>query len=377
MNHKTAILAVTKKKLEYFGLVNILGSDNIVKQEHIKLPDDWFEFQAVQGFKQQVDDAAKSGKFVKVNYFTDRTTNDQVVRIKFVRNKDEPDQSEFVGMNVKGEEFTYSIEEAKDQFPQSLINEAMRKANMSKRKYLSIPPGDVKERDMVIGEWEIQFKQMNHDLCLPLSLANALFKDGLIESATALFSAAWTQGTRMKWGTLNQLIRKLCPHLEIVVKKRFSLDEFYEDCSNNMYMVVSILDSSGNESHAITVSDNLIFDSNEVYALPLCQANLDRCVSSNLFDATACSIAYGLCLHPRNNILKMENRVFLSLIWIFQKTGMFDLANETREYFQSLSIRRLAEADYFKFPSKQINFFVEETNYEGKVPQTNEEEFPT
>ena len=125
-----------------------------------------------------------------------------------------------------------------------------------------------------------------------------------------------------------------------------------------MYVVASLRDSHGGESHAITVSDNLIFDSNEKYTLDLCKDNLDRCVSSNIENDEVRSIPYCLCLHPRNNILKMENRVFLSLIWFFLKTGLFNLANETKAFFKTLAVRRLAESDFRMFPSKSINLLL-------------------
>ena len=113
-------------------------------------------------------DAAKSGSFVNVHYFTDRNTKDQVIRLKYVRDKEDPDQGSFIGMNVDGQEFPYSSEQIYKNFPQNLINETMRRAEMSKRKYVSIPPGDVKERDMIIGKWEIQFMQNSNELCLSL-----------------------------------------------------------------------------------------------------------------------------------------------------------------------------------------------------------------
>ena len=220
INHKTAILAVKKEKREYFGLVNILGKDNILRSENIKLPSDWFQTQTVKGFKEQVDEAAKDGKLVKVNYFTDRTTNDQVVCLKYQRNNDDPKQSVFIGLNVDKEEFTYSMEEAKKQFPENLINEAIRRADVRKRKYVSIPPGNVKKRNIKPGPCKIEYKQKNKELCLPLSLANALWRNGLIKPSIALFSIAMTTGTRMEWNIFNQLIMKLCPQMEMTIKKK-------------------------------------------------------------------------------------------------------------------------------------------------------------
>ena len=108
----------------------------------------------------------------------------------------------------------------------------------------------------------------------------------------------------------------------------------------------------------MSVSDNLIFDSNEKYTLDLYKDNIDRCMSSNIDDDEVCSIAYCLCLHPRNNVLKMENRVFLSLIWLFQKTGLFHLRNETKAYFKTLAVRRLAKSDFYMFPSKPIKLLL-------------------
>jgi len=222
INHKTAILAVKKEKREYFGLVNILGKDNILRSENIKLPNDWFQTQTVKGFKEQVDEAAKDGKLVKVNYFTDRITNDQVVRLKYQRNNDDPEQSVFIGLNVDKEEFTYSMEEAKKQFPENLINEAIRRADVKKRKYVSIPPGNAKRRNIKFGPCKIEYKQQNKELCLPLSLANALWRNGLINPSIALFSIALTTGTRMEWNIFNQLIMKLCPQMEMTIKKNQS-----------------------------------------------------------------------------------------------------------------------------------------------------------
>ena len=52
--------------------------------------------------------------------------------------------------------------------------------------------------------------------------------------------------------------------------------------------------------------------------------------------------------------MKMENRVFLTLIWLFQKHGMRHEALETRKCFKSFAVRKLIPNDYVMCPMKQL-----------------------
>ena len=233
INHKNAIVAVKKFKDKYFGLVYVRQEHEFLKQEHLILDDDWFTCQVVPGFKQQVDKATESGQHVKVDYFKHRSNNDQMVQIKFQRNRHNPMEGMFIELNAKDIEHKYTTIEAEKDFPENLLMEAQRKATISKRKYLSIPPGDTKKRATKVGKLTIKFKQPNNDICLPASLANALFYFGIEQEAHLLFALAWMNNARMTWGNIYQFIIKFCPHLESVIQKKISLDKFYEACNAN------------------------------------------------------------------------------------------------------------------------------------------------
>ena len=102
-----------------------------------------------------------------------------MVQIKYQRNRHNANEGVFIALDDKGVEHKYTQSEAEKDFPENLLIEAMRKASISKRKYLSIPPGDVKKRTTKKGKLIIQFKQCNKDICLPASIANVLWYYGM------------------------------------------------------------------------------------------------------------------------------------------------------------------------------------------------------
>ena len=67
-----------------------------------------------------------------------------------------------------------------------------------------------------------------------------------------------------------------------------------------------------------------------------------------------------MTLQPRDNTLRMENRVFLTLIKLFQMKGMKNQADVTRKYFENLPVKNLEESDYWRFPSKKVYWFTRE-----------------
>ena len=54
----------------------------------------------------------------------------------------------------------------------------------------------------------------------------------------------------------------------------------------------------------------------------------------------------------------MENRVFLTLIWLFQKKRMHHEVLQTRECFTNFKVRELQPSDYVARPMKQLQLLI-------------------
>ena len=69
----------------------------------------------------------------------------------------------------------------------------------------------------------------------------------------------------------------VCRYFVTAFKGKNTFDILYDISSD--VTLCQLVDSRLNDSHAVTVCDNWIFDANLEYALPLCQASLNSCLS--------------------------------------------------------------------------------------------------
>ena len=128
------------------------------------------------------------------------------------------------------------------------------------------------------------------------SFASALWFLGLTELALRVVSeAASSEGDPFALKRLAQLVHD---HPTWMIPKRIknavtSFKLLQHDLTNALAVVVlkGIPDRACN--HAITVFDGLIFDSNEKFALPLTQANLDLVCSTDSRNAKFECVAAG------------------------------------------------------------------------------------
>jgi hypothetical protein len=75
---------------------------------------------------------------------------------------------------------------------------------------------------------------------------------------------------------------------------RFDWNELL--CNQRIVFVGVLFASDGNSSHAVTFHGGLIYDENEVVALPLCQEALDYCTSTETQESTFVEFRRGYLL---------------------------------------------------------------------------------
>jgi hypothetical protein len=172
----------------------------------------------------------------------------------------------------------------------------------AQRGFIHIPPGDAKlNKGMAPMHSElsqgisIHFPQGDQCICVFASFASALWALGL--EALAMHVAAVMPTTMDDPAVLQALVRVMLsgPHsflqpIKIQPAVQFQLLEV--DLSMAVAVVV-LKSSDGSISHAITVHDSLIFDSNESVALPLCQENLNYICSTETRQAHWVGIVAG------------------------------------------------------------------------------------
>ena len=83
----------------------------------------------------------------------------------------------------------------------------------------------------------------------------------------------------------------------VSLKPGTNINSLPKDRSGLAIVVLQCLD--GACTHAVCVTDELIFDSNEDYALPLKQEYLDQCVRSASTKFPFTRVASGLLLHKK------------------------------------------------------------------------------
>ena len=75
---------------------------------------------------------------------------------------------------------------------------------------------------------------------------------------------------------------------------RFDWNELL--CNQPIFFVGVLFALDGNSSHAVTIHGGLIYDANEVVALPLCREALDYCTSTETHKSTFVEFRRGYLL---------------------------------------------------------------------------------
>ena len=154
-----------------------------------------------------------------------------------------------------------------------------------KKGFIPIPVGNSTSSRAVgiVCDVEIAFRQEHRQTCVYSSFASALWFLGFTDLALCVISyAASSQGDPFALRRLAKVVRDhpfwMSPKK---IKNAATFNLLEHDLTNELAVVVlrGIPDRACN--HAVTVFDGLIFDSNEKFAIPLTQANLDLVCSTD------------------------------------------------------------------------------------------------
>ena len=160
--------------------------------------------------------------------------------------------------------------------------------NQSTAKHLFIPAGDSRNPgddhpapDLLLLDKQVQYLQGDLDSCLRDSMASAFHAMGFVDEAEVLAKAkSLSRPTVNLISLASQLVRTVFKRAGLVLKKvakECSVDHVaFRDFSWPMVMTLRTDDGLCG-SHAITVWNGLIYDSNFPHPLHWCQRSLDWC----------------------------------------------------------------------------------------------------
>ena len=123
--------------------------------------------------------------------------------------------------------------------------------------------------------------QGDRDTCIYCSLASALHATGLkcltdVCNALANVPLNFAKGI----GSLNlakNIVSKHVPWMKAKQLKPKAKFDWQNCLRENSFLLASIEDNLGNACHTVCVFRGWIFDSNEPYAIPLCEESLNSC----------------------------------------------------------------------------------------------------
>ena len=180
----------------------------------------------------------------------------------------------------------------------------------SRKGFIHIPPGAsiparIEAAPMQTKRCQripIQFLQGDLPTCVRSGFASALWAVGLTELATQINATATASVDDPL--VLQHVARDiencgswLQPHK---IKNVASFDLLTTDLTDTLAVLI-LKSSDGATMHAITVHDNVIFDSNECTGLPLCQANLNYLCSTPSRQAQFAGVMAGYCFREQGN----------------------------------------------------------------------------
>jgi hypothetical protein len=214
-------------------------------------------------------------------------------------------EGRFVVQFSDGDVRGISTDEAEKLFEQPFL-EIVKKFGKT-NGFINVPPGDSKPKctnAISCNRFPIHFHQQGKQTCVCSSFASALWAVGLQSMAHKVAELASTMSETHS--VLHQvggfMSKTWLQPVKISPKKKrpWPYPLLTADLQNAIALVVLVA-SDGSRSHAITVHDGLIFDSNEDFALTLCQENLDALCSTPLRQSTFKAVATGYIFRDQKN----------------------------------------------------------------------------
>jgi hypothetical protein len=206
--------------------------------------------------------------------------------------------------------------------PERCRNRALEEAKKGNTKFIRLPVGDiikvVPTMDISMNP-PVRFQLRDLDTCAFSSFSSALYHLGFMEEAVALhsFGEKWTIENQSRPERTLEAIVNFIPTCDSFKyfrskykpRKLSSVHNIFQPVLVNEIQLVNILMSDNCETHAVTVVNNYIFDSNCNNALPLSLEGFDCCCGE---DATFVGVSKGyhwyLYKEEENNKVSEEKK---------------------------------------------------------------------
>ena len=269
---------------------------SVVNREKLVVKDEWVKANYTEGTYNYLKKVARmaDGKFMPVPHSNIFMDTRQLSHFKWAVSNDFP-----LGRWI----VKFACSEDTEVMDEASMLEAVGEGPMEMAKnfakgrggFLPIPVGNsTGARASDTSDIEIVFQQQSRHTCIYSSFASALWSVGILDIAILVASEAKdSEGDPLALRRLASLVHDHPSWLtskKIKNAPQFKLLE--HDFSDSMAVVV-LKGSDGACNHAITVHDGLIFDSNERFAIPLTEANLDLMCSTEFRSGKYMSIASG------------------------------------------------------------------------------------
>jgi hypothetical protein len=216
--------------------------------------------------------------------------------------------------NVVLQECSLTKDWVEEEFPLAFRKECKNIASQlgterNVKKFLYIPAGDSRETDhdlppsdQLVTAVRVEYQQGEFDSCLRDSMSSAFHAMGFTAEAKELSLEDSLSGNSVQLvGDAVQFVRKLFRKSNLLLRKLvpFSCSVAQVSKENRSWPMVLILRASdgSDNSHAITVWNGMIFDSNCPCALTWSQRSLDWCSGT---DCTCVGFSRGYRLSPAN-----------------------------------------------------------------------------
>ena len=283
---------------------------NLVNHQEIVLSKEFVNENFKPDVLQYIRKATVRGdsKFIQVPEVDIMLDTRPVTHVKFSASNKYPDGRFFVQFADR-EIRVLSSDEAEMLFESSFL-EIVKKFGKT-NGFFTVPPGDSKPKcsnAISCNRFAIHFKQQEKQTCVCSSFASALWAVGWHSMA---HKVAELGNTLSESHLVLQTVAKFMSNtwlqpVKISKKKKgpWPYPLLTADLQNAIALVVLVA-SDGSRSHAITVHDGLIFDSNEDFALTLCRENLDALCSTPLRQSLFKNVATGYIFRDQKN----DNRI--------------------------------------------------------------------
>ena len=152
-------------------------------------------------------------------------------------------------------------------FPRTIIEETIRRSQFKRRIFMTLPPGRFTQKytsEKVTLLPRVMFYQLDRELCLPCSIASALFIAGHKTSANLLYASCWMDNNLCNWQRAREWIKKLCPNLTIEAMEGLTVTDFIDVAKMNYIVIGLVLDLYLTTGHAFTTYAGVIYDSNSM-----------------------------------------------------------------------------------------------------------------